>query len=177
VSIAQSRYKKPFNKPKMPFFDRNMYIKVNQMRVIDEAGENLGLLDKEAALQLARERELDLVLINPHANPPIAKIISWSKFKYEQSKKAKPNKSSELKEMWFTPFIEDGDIAYRIKRVEEFLSKGNKVKIGVEYKRGADRNRMMETMQKILADIDEFAKRDGDIKPQGRDLIAYVVKK
>lgn len=94
------------------------------MRVIDEEGENLGVISKEEALRIARDRDQDLILVNPNIEPPLAKIMPWSKFKYEQSKKQKVNKASETKEMWFKPFMEAGDIEYRVRRIEEFLNKG-----------------------------------------------------
>lgn len=148
------------------------------MRVITEDGENLGVLTREEALSAARDRELDLILVNPNIEPPLAKIISWSKFKYEQSKKQKVNKSSDSKELWFKPFMESGDIAYRVKRIKEFLDKGMKVKATLRHKRGADRQKMQETMAKILAETAEFAKPEGDVKEQGRNLsVALTAKK
>lgn len=147
------------------------------MRVITEDGDNLGVLSREDALSAARDRELDLILVNPNIEPPLAKIISWSKFKYEQSKKQKVNKSSDTKEMWFKPFMESGDIAYRVKRIQEFLEKGDKVKATVRYKRGADRQKMQDAMDKIIAATTEFAKSEGDIKGQGRDLSVTLVAK
>jgi len=147
------------------------------MRVVTEDGENLGVMSREDALSAARERELDLILVNPNIEPPLAKIIAWSKFKYEQSKKQKVNKSSDTKEMWFKPFMESGDIAYRVKRIQEFLAKGDKVKATMRYKRGADRQKMQDAMDKVMAEVIEFAKAEGDIKGQGRDISVMLIAK
>lgn len=146
------------------------------MRVIDEEGENLGVISKEEALRIARDRDQDLILVNPNIEPPLAKIMPWSKFKYEQSKKQKVNKASETKEMWFKPFMEAGDIEYRVRRIEDFLNKG-KVKVTMRYVRGADKAKMDDAMRKVLELVAEFGKPEGPVKPQGRHLGVFLVKK
>ncbi len=153
------------------------------MLVISDTGESLGVLDKEAALKLAAEAELDLVLINPQAEPPVAKIISWSKFKYEQTKKHKSSKSKggDLKEMWFPPSIEQGDLDHKVAKVREFLTKGHKVKLTVRIKRKRGvrftRDQIKAVMDKVLAQIADLAILDGDPKYEGANLAVFVRKK
>lgn len=151
------------------------------MLVITDEGENLGVLTRQEAINAAYERESDLVLINPGATPPVAKIIPWSKFKYEQSKKkrkAGKSKGGEVKEMWFKPFIELGDMQHKVDRISEFVSKGNKVKITIRANRGPlNRERMQETLEKVLEMLNSVAEVDGDKKQEGRNLIVFVKHK
>lgn len=146
------------------------------MLVIDAVGENIGILSRDEALRRAQELELDLVLVSPQANPPVAKIISWSKFKYEQGKKAKGNKSksSEMKEMWFKPFIDEGDLDHKLKRVREFTEKGHKVKLTVRTRRANERTKAQETMAKLTGLVTEFAKLEGEMKREGHNLAIFV---
>jgi translation initiation factor IF-3 len=175
IRRKSGRFKKP--RTFQPRFDRNTFIRAPKLRVIGSDGENLGVIDKETALAKAREQELDLVLVNPQIDPPVARIISWSKFKYDLSKKQKSNKgkSGELKEMWFKPFIDTGDLEHKVSRIQEFLDKGNKVKITVRFKRGADRDKMSETMGRIKEAVGKFADIEGEVKKEGRNLSIYAI--
>lgn len=155
--------------------DRNEYIRAEKLRVISDDGENLGVLDKAAALSLARQKELDLILINPQADPPIAKIISWSKFKYEQSKKkSAQSKTKEVKEMWFKPFIEKADLEHKVKRVAEFLKEGHKVKLTIRAKWGSDQNKLREVVNTILEQLAEDGEAEAPPKFEGRNLSVFV---
>lgn len=146
--------------------------------VVSEEGQ-LGVLDKETALAKAREAGLDLVLINPQADPPVAKIVSWSKFKYEQTKKRKSQKAnkSEVKEMWFKPFIEDGDLQHKVEQIKEFLKKGNKVKVTVRAKGRSPRDKMQEVMNKVIELLAESGEPEGMNKFEGRNIATYIKPK
>ncbi|MCA9378876.1 translation initiation factor IF-3 [Candidatus Dojkabacteria bacterium] len=148
------------------------------MMVVSEEGQ-LGVLDKETALAKAREAGLDLVLINPQADPPVAKIVSWSKFKYEQTKKRKSQKAnkSEVKEMWFKPFIEDGDLQHKLEQIKEFLKKGNKVKVTVRAKGRSPRDKMQEVMNKVIEQLAEVGEPEGLNKFEGRNIATYIKPK
>ena len=134
-------------------------------------------MDTEQAVRLARSRDMDLVLVNPQGKPPVAKIIEWSKFKYEQSKKKKKSKSSDLSEIRIKPFIDVGDLAHKLKKVQELLGKGNKVKFTIQYKRGAEPKVMQGVMNSVLATVEEYADVDGFIRKEGRNLAVYLVSK
>lgn len=116
----------------------NMFIRASQLRVISETGEQLGILTKEEALEQARIAEKDLVLITANANPPIAKIIDLAKYKYQMQQKdaasRKKSKSQDIKEVRFTPFMGDGDFQARLKKVVQFLKKGDKVRLSLQFK-------------------------------------------
>lgn len=106
--------------------------------MIDEDGQQLGILPKGDALRAAEERGLDLVEISPNANPPVAKIVDWGKFNYQRTKQAQKNKrstkASELKQMRFGLKIGEHDLGVKIRKVTEFLEAGHKVKITVFYR-------------------------------------------
>lgn len=149
------------------------------MRVITDEGDNLGEMDKNTALNKAQEMGLDLILINPTGNPPVAKIMAWSKFKYEQSKKHKGSgsKGSELKEMWFAPNIELGDLQHKVERVKEFLSKNHKVKITIRAKRFHTPAMKQTVLRQVLERLVEDAELEGDPKSEGTNISVYLKPK
>ena len=111
----------------------NNRITAKAVQLIASDGKNIGVMPTAQALAMAAEAELDLVEINAVNTPPIVKIMDFGKYKYEQKKKAseskKHQKQSELKEMWMKPFIDDNDLRIKLKKVEEFLGGGHKVKV------------------------------------------------
>lgn len=113
----------------------NNKIFAKSVQVISADGQNLGVMPTSQALQMAMDMGLDLVEMNANAPTPIAKIMDYGKFKYEQKKRAsearKNQKTTELKEVWIKPFIEENDLNIKLKKVLEFLAEGNKVKISV----------------------------------------------
>lgn len=125
---------------------------------------------------MAREKDLDLVEISPNANPPVAKIISWSKFKYELSKKKKESKgkSIEQKEMWFSATIEKGDLDHKLGRIKEFLSKKHPVKITIKTRGRTPRERILEVMNRIIEELKDSIQYDNNAKFEGRNYIAIV---
>lgn len=104
---------------------------------MDGQGTQLGVLTKSEALKEALEAGLDLVLVAPNANPPVAKIVDFAKFKYQQQQKTSTSKKKsskvELKEIRFTPFIAQGDFDVRVKKAREFLEDGNIVRLNVKF--------------------------------------------
>jgi translation initiation factor IF-3 len=180
--MAIRRKSRPTVKPNLlPRVDKNLFIRAAEMRVINEEGENLGVLKKQEALDLATEKGLDLVLINPQSVPPVAKIISWSKFKYDLSKKkkAQKGKTSEVKGMWIKPFIEEGDLTHKLGHVKEFLLKGDRVKLEIRPAKGrrADKDKMEDTAKKVLARIEEFGEVEGGLNREGRNISIFIKPK
>ncbi|MDD3661962.1 MAG: translation initiation factor IF-3, partial [Candidatus Dojkabacteria bacterium] len=115
-------------------YNRNTYITAPEVRLIGSDGENVGVVDIKTALERAREEGLDLVEVAPNAQPPVCRIIPWSKFLYEQKKKekeARKNKQKEMKEFRFGTFIAEGDKERQVNRAKEFLDKGHNVKLTV----------------------------------------------
>ncbi len=153
------------------------------MRVIDAKGENLGVLKREDALALAKERELDLIEIAPAAKPPVAKIISFDKFRYSQEKEEKKQrtaqKAKELKQVRLSPRAAENDLKIKAALADEFLNKGHKVEIHL-YLRGREKgNRAwnMERMNQFLAMIQTPHLITMSPRPGGRGLVAQIAKK
>ncbi len=129
------RYKKKTEERK--FYRVNEKIFAQTLRVIDSEGKQIGILKKFEALEKAREQELDLVEIAPKAQPPVAKIIDFKKFLYQESKKKqeekRKNKASETKEVRLGPFMSENDLMVMVKRAREFLEDGDKVRLVLKF--------------------------------------------
>ena len=113
----------------------NNKIIAKSVQVIDNNGQNMGVMSTSAALQMAMDAGLDLVELNASSVPPVVKIMDFGKYKYEQKKRAseakKKQKITEMKEVWIKPFIEENDLQIKLRKVLEFLDDGDKVKISV----------------------------------------------
>ena len=116
----------------------NEQIRVREIRLIDEAGGQNGIMPTSEALRLAKDRELDLVEISPNANPPVCKILNYGKYKFEQEKRLrdsrKNQKALKIKEIRMQPKIGPGDLDTKAKHVQEFLDEGNKVKVTIRFR-------------------------------------------
>ena len=116
----------------------NEQIRVREIRLIDDEGQQKGIVPTLEALKMARERELDLVEVSPNANPPVCKILDFGKFRFEQEKKLRDSKKNQkvlkLKEIRMQPKIGAGDLDTKAKHVQEFLNEGDKVKVTVRFR-------------------------------------------
>jgi len=122
-------------KSKRKFYFVNHRIEASTLRVIDREGKQVGILNKFAAIKLAQEQELDLVLIAPSANPPVAKIIDFKKFLYQEEKRQKEAKKgikkSIVKDIKLSLFIAQADLERLINRTKKFLDEGNQVRLNL----------------------------------------------
>src|SRR3990167_5558796 len=121
----------------------NEAIRASELRVIDEGGRRLGVLSKAEALQAAQEADLDIIMVSPEANPPVAKIVDWGKYNYQRTKQLQKNRqkarSLDMKQMRVGLKISDHDLDIKLRKVTAFLDVGHKVKIAVIY-RGRERS-------------------------------------
>ncbi|HSX39108.1 MAG TPA: translation initiation factor IF-3 [Candidatus Saccharimonadales bacterium] len=161
----------------------NHRIKFPELRVITRDGENLGVITTQEALRIAEERGQDLVVIAEAANPPVAKILDFNKYLYEEHKKESASraksKKSELKEFRFGPTIDKGDLETRISRAVGFLKDGNRVKISVKLQgRENDYPQIAhEKLDKFTEGIAEVGKPEDAPKRNGNIIsITYVAK-
>lgn len=148
-----------------------------KLYVIGSEGEQLGEMSKIDALNLAREEGLDLIEVAPNAKPPVAKIYSWSKFKYQQEKKKRDSKARPIdqKEMWFNTFIGEGDFTHKIERVKEFLIKKHSVKITVKGKNRVSQKLLRDLLNKIIFTLGDTILEVTEIpKFEGRNLVLIV---
>lgn len=130
----------------------NNQIKASELRIIGEDGENLGVMPFEAALKLAKEKNLDLIEIAPTVKPPVAKIISYDKFRYQKEKELKKakagQKTSELKQIQISLAEAKNDLEIKIKKLEGFLNEGDKVNI-VLFLKGREKYNKQWAYQKL----------------------------
>ncbi len=153
------------------------------MLVIDERGNKLGIMHPRKALELARERELDLVEVAPNANPPVCRIMDYGKYKYQQQKKAheakKKQKIIEVKEVKVRPRTDQHDIEVRVKQIRKFIGKGNKVKVVVMF-RGREQAHLelgYAQLEKIFKAVEDVAQMEKKPVKEGRDMFMILAPK
>lgn len=158
-------------------------IRAPRLRVIDESGDQLGVLSKQEALEAAREAGLDLVEISPNADPPVAKVVDWGKFNYQRTKqlqKSKRNsKANDIKQMRLGMKIGDHDLEVKLRKVSKFLEAGHKVKITVFYRgrENAHKDLGFKLAERVIADLGEDIAVDQKPQLAGRQLHFIVRKK
>ena len=161
----------------------NEQIRDNEVRLIGENGEQLGIMSAKDAYKMARDAELDLVKIAPAAKPPVCKIIDYGKYKYEMIRKEKEakkkQKTVEVKEVRLSPNIDTNDLNTKIGSARKFIEKGNKVKVTLRF-----RGREMAHMNQTKYILDDFAEKLSDIavvdkpsKVEGRSLVMFLTAK
>lgn len=138
----------------------NERIRAREVRLIDENGEQIGVMPPVRALDIARERNLDLVEISPNAMPPVCKLMDYGRFKYEQAKKEnearKNQKTTTVKEIRMRPRTDEHDVEVKTRKIQEFLAEGDKVRVSVQF-RGAEM-RHPDIGRKLLDGIAEVLK-------------------
>lgn len=161
----------------------NEEIRAKEIRVIGDDGEQLGILLTKDALNLAEEKEMDLVVISPNATPPVCKIMDFGKYVYEQQKKEKEAKKKQkvinIKEIRLSATIEDHDITIKSNNARKFLLDGDKVKVTVRF-----RGREIENSKVGHKILNSFVEKLGDdcvvekpAKQEGRNMILILAPK
>ncbi len=147
-------------------------IKAKEVRIVDEDKKQLGVFAHEEALNLAKEKGLDLVEVAPQAVPPVCRIMDYGKYLYELHKKAqeakKHQKQIQVKEIKFRPKISIHDYNFKIRHVHRFLKEGNKVKITVML-RGREKAKpelARQILDRVFEDVEELGHQDGDVRVQ-----------
>ena len=154
----------------------NKDIRAPQVRLIDADGNNREVVSLDEALALADESGLDLVEISPNADPPVAKILDYGKFKYEAQKKAneqrKKQKTIAVKEIKMRPGIDEHDYQVKVRAMHRFFGDGDKVKVTLRF-RGremAHQELGLKVLNRVRADFDEIAKVELEPKMEGRQM-------
>ena len=178
MAYQKQNYFQRRTKPRGP--KANDRIRAPQVQVIGSDGKNLGTLDTQEAISIAKEEGLDLIEISPNASPPVCKIIDIGKYKYDTQKKAnkakKKQKIVNLKEIKLRPTTETHDYNFKIKNAQKFLSKGDKVKFTVQF-RGREMqhtNLGYELMKRIVNDTQTQGKVEVRPKFEGRQIIMII---
>lgn len=151
--------------------------------MIDEEGENLGVMYTREAIAQAAEVGLDLVEVSPNADPPVCKFLDVGKFKYEAQKKAnlarKSQKTQEIKEIKMRPNIDDHDYDVKMKKIVEFIGEGDKVKVTLRF-RGREMSHQqlgMALLQRVQEDMVESAKVEAYPRLEGRQMLMVLAPK
>lgn len=167
----------PDRKPRIRINER---IGVPQVRVVDAEGEQIGIMDTQQALALARERGLDLIEVSPTAKPPVCRVMDFGKYKYDEAKKQRAAKkkqhSFQVKEIKLRPKIEDHDYQFKVSAARKFLEQHHKVKLTIMY-----RGREMahpelghRLLQRVMEELSTVGVTEQAPRLEGRNLIAQM---
>jgi len=158
-------------------------INVPKVRVIDDEGENLGVMFTREAIEQANEKGLNLVEVSPNADPPVCKYLDVGKFRYEAQKKAnlarKTQKTQDIKEVKMRPNIDTHDYDVKMRNVTKFIDNGDKVKITLRF-RGremAHQHLGMDLLRKVQDDVAEVAKVEAFPRLEGRQMLMVLAPK
>jgi translation initiation factor IF-3 len=158
----------------------NNRIDAREVRLIDDTGENRGVVPTRQAMIMAEEAGLDLVEISPDAKPPVAKILDYGKFKFQEQKRAnearKKQKVIEIKEIKMRPMIDDHDYDVKMRAIRRFFDEGDKVKITLRF-RGremAHQELGIELLNRVKADIGILAKVESEPRSEGRQIVMVL---
>ena len=158
-------------------------IQVPELRLIDDTGDNRGVVSMAEARQLAEDTGYDLVEISPHADPPVCKLLDYGKYRYEAQKKAtearKKQKTIEVKEIKLRPNIDQHDYEVKMRSVTRFFEAGDKVKVTLRF-RGremAHQELGMNVLNRVREDMNEVAKVEQFPKMEGRQMVMVLTPK
>ena len=161
----------------------NEDIRFPEVRCMSDDGEQHGLISSDEALDIARDKGMDLVLIAPDAKPPVVKIMDYGKFKYQQEKKKKEAKKNqkkiEIKEIKLSVKIAENDVKFKIKHAREFLEAGKHVKFRV-FLRGremANPQAGKDVLNRVWPMVEDIANKENEPKFEGRYVNMYTVPK
>jgi translation initiation factor IF-3 len=178
VAVFKQNYFQRRTKDRGP--KSNNRINSPEVQVIASNGENLGILNTNEAIAMAKEEGLDLIEIAPNAKPPVCKIIDMGKYKYDAQKKAnkakKKQKKIELKEIKLRPVTETHDYQFKIKNAQKFIFKGDKVKFTIRFKGRELQHSHLgnELMNKIKEDMQDIGKVELHPKFDGKQMIMVI---
>ena len=161
----------------------NDAIRAREVRLIDETGQNIGVVSKCDALARAEEAGLDLVEVSPDAEPPVCKILDFGKYKYQEQKKAaearKHQKIVEIKEIKMRPGIDDHDYDVKMRAIRRFFEEGDKVKVTLRF-RGremAHQQLGMAVLVRVKTDTEQIAKVESEPRFEGRQMVMVLAPK
>ncbi|GGA86513.1 translation initiation factor IF-3 [Ornithinibacillus halotolerans] len=158
----------------------NEKIRAKELRLIDANGDQLGVKSRQEALELAQKANLDLVLVAPNAKPPVARIMNYGKFRYEQQKKEKEARKNQkvinVKEVRFTPGIGQHDFDTKLKNARKFLEKGDKVKAAVRFRGRAITHKELgrEVLDRFAKEVKDIATVESQPKMEGRNMFMML---
>lgn len=161
----------------------NSQIRISPIRLVDDEGNQVGVVELEEARAMARERELDLVEVAPNARPPVVRIMDYGKYKYRENKKAREAKKKQhviqMKEIKLRSKIDDHDLDFKMRHARKFLEKQYKVKVTMVF-RGREvvhKELGEEVLHKFFNEVADLAAKEGEVKMEGRNMILILIPK
>ncbi|MCG4287127.1 translation initiation factor IF-3 [Weissella cibaria] len=160
----------------------NDRIRAREVRLITDDGDQ-GIMSKADAQAIADEQELDLVLVQANAKPPVAKIMDYGKFRFDSQKKQREQRKNQkivsIKEVRLSPTIDANDFNTKKKNAVKFLEKGNKVKVSIRFRGRAITHKEIgrEVMDRFATDLEEIAKVESRAKMEGRSMFMVLAPK
>ena len=158
----------------------NRAIRAREVRVVDDEGEQLGVMDLDSALAAAEERGLDLVEVSPNADPPVCRVMDYGTYKYQQSKRAAEAKKKqvkvEVKEVKMRPKTEEHDFQFKLKNARRFLEAGNKVKFTIMF-RGREVTHPefgRKLLERLVDEVSDIAQAESRPNMSGRFMSMVV---
>jgi translation initiation factor IF-3 len=187
ASLQQQKEKKPIRRPMKSALPAqkdgprvNEEIRVREVQLIDNTGENKGVVDTQTAIGMAQAAGLDLVEISPNTSPPVCKILDYGKYKYQAQKKAaearKKQKVVEIKEIKLRPMIDDHDYDVKMRAMKRFFEEGDKVKVTLRF-RGremAHQELGVNLLNRVKTDTGPIAKVESEPRFEGRQMIMVL---
>ncbi|TCP32110.1 translation initiation factor 3 (bIF-3) [Scopulibacillus darangshiensis] len=158
----------------------NEGIRASQVRLIDQNGEQIGIKSKHEALDMARNVNLDLVMVAPNAKPPVCRIMDYGKYRYEQQKKEKEARKNQkvinIKEIRLSPNIEEHDFNTKLRNARKFLEKGDKVKASIRFRGRAITHSELgrEVLLRLAKECEEVSTIEAKPKMEGRSMFLVL---
>lgn len=158
-------------------------IRARELRLIDQNGEQLGVKTKAEAMKIAEQANLDVVLVAPKAKPPVARIMDYGKYRFEQQKKErearKKQKVINVKEVRLSPAIDDNDFNTKLRNARKFLEKGDKVKASIRFKGRAITHKELgqEVLNRLAQETEDVATIEQKAKMDGRSMFLMLAPK
>ncbi|BDR58369.1 translation initiation factor IF-3 [Xylocopilactobacillus apicola] len=161
----------------------NEGIKAHEVRLISDTGEQLGVKSKEEAIELAHQKDLDVVIVAPNGKPPVAKIMDYGKYRFDLEKKNKDSKKNQkvvsVKEIRLSPTIDQNDFNTKLNNARKFLAKGEKVKASIRFKGRAITHSEIgrEVLDKFIEQTEDIANVESRPKMDGRSMFLLLAPK
>ncbi len=158
-------------------------IRARELRLIDAAGEQLGIKSKQEALEIAEKSNLDVVLVSPNAKPPVARIMDYGKYRYEQQKKEREQRRNQkvinVKEIRLSPTIDAHDFETKARQGRRFIEKGDKVKVSLRFRGRAITHKEIgrEVLERMAKELSDVSQVESHAKMEGRSMFLVLAPK
>ncbi|WP_146924304.1 translation initiation factor IF-3 [Alkalibacterium kapii] len=161
----------------------NDRIRAKEVRLIGKDGEQIGVISRNKALKLAEDSSLDLVLVSPNAKPPVARIMDYGKYRYEQQKKEREARKNQkvinVKEIRLSPTIDDHDFNTKLRNARKFLEKGDKVKVSIRFRGRAITHKEIgrDVLERMAEETSDVSQVESKAKMDGRSMFLMLAPK